>query len=302
MRAILASLLMLASATLACLGVAGAFVDGLATTAGPMRGIAGPLAKDPALAEALAPRLVAAITEQVPGQIALPSAAEPLLERAATAAVEKVAAAPGFEDAWLRSIDLTREDYVAQLGMVQEGTADSAGVVLDLGPIVSLGYEQLREAAGAFGLGALVEGVSSDQTVGVDLGVPAEDDPLQRPIAAAVAQAGQWGWYAAGSAAVCLLALAVAGRRRWLALAFGGAVAGGAGLAAWLWAADLAASGAAAGADPGGDPLARLVRDTLVSGLGTELVPWGAWTAAAGAVVVVVSMVTHALSRRRPTR
>lgn len=297
MRTFLAVPLILLAAALACLAIAGSYLERLAETPEQARAVAGPLSGDPAFLEALAPRLAAVITDRLPDEVAIPDALEPVIEQAAVQALDTIVTDPGFEAAWLKTIDLTREDYVAQLRAVHAGEAENAGVGLDIGPVAALGYAKLTESAGSIGLGGMVEGLRPEASVVFDLGVPPDGHPIQGPLAAAVAQAGLWIWGAAGSGVATLLALAVAGRGRWMVLALGGAVLAVAGFAARVAAGDLATGAAAPGGS--GATLEAIVTDTLVSGLEGQLVPVATGTLAGGAAVMVVSLVAHALSRRR---
>jgi hypothetical protein len=311
MRAIWAALLMVVAAVLAVGAVAGFGVDRLARTAEPARQIAGPLADDPRLRDALAAELSARLLEQVPDRAGIPAVVAPLLERAASEAVSTALAEPDFRGAWLETVDLTRERYVARLeavgaGNLPGGAGSSATAALELRPLAVLGHARLQEAADRFGLGPLVEPLGDRLDISVELGVPDPADVAPETLAGALRLSAQWGWWAVASAVAALASLLLANARgRWWVLALGGtvvAVLGGAALALASRAASGAAASGAADPGDGAGRIEALVGHTLVEGLATQAVPLAWWTLVAGCAVAAIGVALRVLRRPAATR
>ncbi|HXD27957.1 MAG TPA: hypothetical protein VN621_04270 [Arthrobacter sp.] len=295
---------MVAAAVLACLAVAGSSVDRLAHTAGPVRQIAGDLPGDPAVRAALPPAAAHAVVSAVPAGIFIPDALRAPLERASERAVKAALDSPGFEEAWLASVDASRRGYVERLEQVRAGTRDVAPAVLELGPLASLAADGLQSAADDAGLGFLLGALPTDITASVPLALPGTGPEASARTATAVSLSSSWAWAALGAILLALAGLALARpRNRGWVVVLGGLVVclGAMGLLAVATAIDpdtVSVAGRRGPAAALGDVVTARVLNGLSGYVGAAAVP----TLVGGAVAVVVGGVMRLLVGRSPNR
>lgn len=288
--------LMILSALLACGAVTGSYVERLAHTAKPARQIAGGLPADQDIRAALPQVMIDGIRDALPGSIELPEMLAEPLNRASARAVDVVLDSEGFQPAWLESIDESRQAYVDRLSAVRSGSAEAAPATLELGPVVGLGIDGLKEAAPGVGLGLVIDSLGKDISTSVPLDLPTSDPAVAQRVATTVWLAGSWGWAAVGSALLALMALVLA--RPWTR---GGIVALG-GVVVCLWSAALlvlATGIAPEGAAEASAGLGAVAGSRVMTGLSQQVHGLGISSLIGGGVVLVAGVVTRLLVGRR---
>lgn len=303
-RTAASALLMVLATLLAFAAVAGSAVDRLAHTAGPAREIAGSLPQDDAVREALPPLVLHSILDQLPAGVPVPSALEDVLERASARAVTAVLDSSGFQPAWMASIDASREAYVDRLEAVRTGKAETAPVVLELGPLATQGVQRLKDGADGLGLGMLAGALPTDVEASVEFDVPGIGPEASARIATLVWAAGFWGWAAAVAALAAVAAILLARpRARGPVLVLGGLLT-----CAWAiillnapgqWVpADGGAPAPQSGQTPGA-LLGEAVRAHASSVVGGRLETAGILSLVAGGAVLVLGVVIRLIEDRR---
>ncbi|WP_372698033.1 hypothetical protein [Arthrobacter sp. JSM 101049] len=304
MRTAGSALLMIMAALLACAAVAGSAVDRLAHTAGPVRRIAGDLPRDEAVRTALPAVLAHAVRSGVPAGIFVPDALEGPLERASAHAVDAALDSPGFQDAWLASLDASREAYVDRLEEVRAGSRDTAEVTLELGPLASHGVADLKKAAGDVGLGFLIDSLQTDITASVPLAFPVTDAAGSARIATVVWLSAAWAWAALGAVVLAIAGFIMAHpRRRGWSLVLGGLVVclGAVGLLTIAAGLLPDAAPVPVGQDPAAG-LAAAAQARVMEGLSDYVTGWAVPALVGGGVVVVVGGVMRLLVGRPRNR
>ncbi|MDN6170005.1 MAG: hypothetical protein L0J68_03095 [Micrococcaceae bacterium] len=295
MRSIGPVVLMILSALLAGGAVTGSSIDRIAHTAGPAREIAGGLPTDQDVRDALPQVMIDGIHEALPGSIEVPEMLVEPLNKASARAVEVVLDSEGFEPAWLESIDESRQAYVDRLSAVRNGAAETAPATLELGPVVDLGVEGLKEAAPGVGLGLVIDSLGQDITASVPLDLPSADPTVAQRVATTVWLAGSWGWAAVGSAILALAGLVLARpRSRGGVVALGGAVV-------CLWSAALlilAERLAPDGAVQASEGLGAVAGSRIMTGLAEQVQGVGTASLVGGVVVLIGGVVIRLLVGR----
>lgn len=234
MRHLLSTLCAVLAALLAAAALAGGQIDQLLREEEPVRQVAGDLPTQERFGEAVVALIVEELTGQSPE--ALPSGVQETLSGMATSTLQE----DRTLEAWDESLQTTRADFEADLERLFHeggtGSPEDLAVALDLSPVAEAMTAPLRDGLEEM-LGWLpfVDESSFDALspeIVVDLDAVAQDgvDPYQW--AAAAEASRHWAVAAGGAALLGLLALVVGvGRGRWAALAIGGLLAAGLGLA-----------------------------------------------------------------------
>lgn len=289
--------LMILSALLAFGAVTGSYVDRLANTAEPARQIAGGLPAEPDIRAALPQEMIDGIRDALPTDIELPQVLATPLHRASERAVDVVLDSKGFQPAWLESIDQSRQLYVDRLAAVSDGSAQTAPATLELGPVVDLGIDGLKDATPGVGLGLVIDSLGQGITTSVPLDLSSSDPGVAQRVAMTVALAGAWGWAAVGSALLALASLLLA-----LPRSRGGVVVLG-GLVVCLWSVALLVVAARIAPQGGAGPsagLGTLAGARILTGLSDQVHGVAVASVVGGAIVVVAGVVTRLLVGRRP--
>jgi hypothetical protein len=318
MRTALSILLAALAGLLAVLALVGARAEALVYTPGPLQRIAGPMAADERLRQAVPEELGTLVREQLPEGLPgfLQSGADRLVQGAADGLVED----GRFPAAWAASLEQSRTDWVDRIdylareqpvpgaeGTAGAGTAGAATVHLQTAPLVDLGLDRLSETLEPWPGGGTVadaarqavdEAVagSGGTLLAVDLAFP---DPQTVPVDTVVLVADnlhRWPWLAGASGVLALLALLAAPRRRkgvpLLAAGLVVLVAGAAG----RWGLQLM------GPPPDATGIARAASASLLEGIRTYALPDTVLLMAAGAVLLVLGIVVSLVAARTGAR
>lgn len=222
-RTTLSLLLLLAAVGAALAGLGAHWLDRVARSPAPLHAIAGPLASDHRVVEAVAAELAAAAVARLPAAVdrqpGVRMQLEDLVGRAFDAALTDDAATA----AWHEALDRSRADFVTRLESMRTEGADAPTLWLPLEPFVGMGQAKLVELTPEL-LRPLV----------TDLGIPGEElrialgrpDTVRAHYAAdGLALASQWIWFYAAAASLAVLGFAVGSRRgRWVALSLAAGV------------------------------------------------------------------------------
>jgi hypothetical protein len=309
MRTALSILLAALAGLLAVLALVGARAEALVYTPGPLQRIAGPMAADEQLRQAVPEELGTLVREQLPEELPafLQSGAGRLVQGAADGLVDD----DRFPAAWATSLEQTRTDWVDRIDRLAReqpapGVEGAAGAVaadagaatvhLQTAPLVDLGLDRLSETLEPWpGGGSVADAArqavdeavagSGGTLLAVDLAFP---DPQTVPVDTVVLVADnlhRWPWLAGASAVLALLALLVAPlRRKGVPLLAAGLVVLAAG-AAGRWRLQLM------GPPQDASGIARAASASLLEGIRTYALPDTILLMAAGAVLVVLGIV-----------
>ncbi|MGD6979830.1 MULTISPECIES: hypothetical protein [Citricoccus] len=315
MRTALSLVLAVLAGLLASLALAGARLEALVHTPGPLQRIAGPMSEDPRLRAALPGQVTSLVRENLPAQ--LPSFLQEGLMGLVQGAVDGLVHDDRFPDAWAQTLEQTRVDWVERLEAVETGAAGPADatVHLHLAPLADLGVERLSESVEMLpggeavgravregaeqALGDLQDPVSGDDAgaspLVVDLNVPDPAEVSGQRLAQVVSLLPQWPWLAGGAVAAGLLALLTAPRgRRWGVLVAAGATAVLAGVIGWWALGRLEVTGVTG--------LARIAAESLTEGVRQYALPDTVLLMAGGALVAALGGLAGLFSRGRSGR
>lgn len=242
MRTALSILLAVLAGLLAALSLVGARAEALIHTPDPLQRIAGPMAQDPGLRQALPEEVAGLVEDQLPDS--LPSFVQDGLGGLIGGAAGGLATDERFPAAWAETVELTRADWAGRMDRIAaEGTttagdpgadaADSAGgpaepggsgtVHLQTEPLLELGIDRLTETVSGLPGGQDVsqaladglEGAAAESSVlSVDLSVPDPETVDPDVVAWTVTNLYRWPWVAGTSVVLLLLGLLAARRRR----------------------------------------------------------------------------------------
>lgn len=323
MRTVTSLALALIAGLLAALALAGARADALVHTPGPLQRIAGPMAQDPRLRQALPEQVAGLVDQNLPERT--PALLEEGVQRLAQGATQGLVTDERFPEAWAQSLERTRVDWVDRLeGIAAEpGTPvrpEQSTVHLHLAPVAAVGVDRLAEAVGTLPGGEEVERLVRDRAdevlaedgrpdgasgpgaapLVVDLGVPDPSRISGVRLAQAVALLPAWPWLAVGAGLAGLLALWTApARRRWTVLVAAGAAAVLAGAAGRWW---LGPWGLGRWEAAGESSLARAAVASLADGVRAYAVPDTVALMLGGGIAVVLGLAGGLLARSRAQR
>ena len=293
-RTTISLVLLLAAVGAALAGLGAHWLDRVARTPAPLHSIAGPLASDQRVMDAIAVELSAAAVARLPAAVDLLPGVRTQLEDLIGRAVDAALTDDGVTAAWHEAIDLSRADFVTGLDAMRTEGADAPTLWLPLGPFIEVGQTRLLEMTPE-PLRPFVTGLNIPaEELRIALGRP---DTVQAGYAAdGLALARHWIWFYAAAALLAVLGLAVGSRRgRWLAWT----LAAGAGTVAVV----LGRRTLAAVSIPDGDSIATAVQAGLVEGTSSSLLEWTASAVTVGWALVAFGLlglaVTSARARRR---
>lgn len=317
MRTVLSLVLAVLTGLLAALALAGARLDALVHTPGPLQQIAGPMSEDPELRAALPGQVTAVVEEYLPEEV--PSFLQDGLMDLVQGAADGLVTDERFPGAWSQTLEQTRVDWVSRLEAIGADAGDSTDstVHLQLAPLAGLGADRLSESVALLPGGEMAgpavrqgaeqaledlqeEGTGGDPEASplvVDLGIP---DPAQvsgQRLAQGAALLPQWPWLAGGAVVTGLLALLAAPRgRSWIVLVAAGGTAALAGVAGG-WGLGRLEVAEASG-------LARIAAESLIAGVRDYAEPDTMLLMAGGALAMALGVVSGLFSRsdtgRRP--
>jgi hypothetical protein len=310
MRTVLSLVLAVLAGLLAALALAGARIDALVHTPGPLQQIAGPMSEDPALRAAVPEQVTALVQGRLPDQV--PSFLQEGLLELVQGATDGLVTDDRFPGAWSETLEQTRVDWVERLEAIEAGTGAStdATLHLQLAPLAGLGVDRLSESVeqlpGGQAAGRAVRVGAEralrdlqDPAAGNDAGasplvvglnIPDPGEFSGQRVAQAVSLLPQWPWLAGGAAVAGLLALLVAPRgRSWTVLVAAGGTALLAGALGWWGLTQLEV------AEVSG--LARIAAESLTEGVRDYAVPDTVLLMAGGALVMALGVVAGLFSR-----
>lgn len=292
-RTTISVVLLLAAVSAALAGLGAHWLDRVARTPAPLHAIAGPLASDQRVMDAIAVELSAAAVARLPAAVDLLPGVRTQLEDLIGRAVAAALTDEGVTAAWHEAIDLSRADFVTGLDAMRIEGADAPTLWLPLAPFVELGQARLLEMTPET-LRPFVTGLNIPaEELRIALGRP---DTVQAGYAAdGLALARHWIWFYAAAALLAVLGLAVGSRRgRWLAWTL---VAGAGTVAVILGRRTLTAVSI-----PDGDSIAAAVQAGLVEGTMSSLLDWTAPAVAAGWALLALGLLGLAISSARARR
>lgn len=315
LRLVVSLVLALCAGVLVALTVGGARLDALLHSPEPVQQIAGPVAEDPRVQQAL-PGVVGGLVEERLSE-ALPDLAQDGvvqdgLVQVAEGVTTELITDDRFSEAWAQSLDQTRTAWLDQLQSVREAqeagqapAADAGTLQFQLGPVVELGQTRLVEAVeqlplvGDAAAGLVQENTADQPQWAVDLGVPDPATVDAGQLARFEGAVQHWPWLGVGAAVLLVLALIVApGWQRFTALAVAGVGALIAGVLGRGAVEDLTVSASSG--------LAQAVADSLLAGVSDYAVPaadavmiGGGVAIAVGVIGLVVGWATSSRSARR---
>ncbi len=315
MRTLLALVLAVFAGLLASLALAGARLDALVHTPGPLQQIAGPMSEDPELRAAVPGQVTAVVQENLPDDV--PSFLQDGVLTLVRGAADGMVTDDRFPGAWSEMLERTRVDWVQRLETIGKGAGPGAGesadatLHLQLAPLAELGVDRLSESVELLPDGAAAAGrvrEVADQALGdlqgpatgadagasplvVDLDVPDPEQFSGQRLAQAVSLLPRWPWLAGGAVVAGLLALLVAPRgRSWTVLVAAGGTALLAGVVGWWGLGQLEV--------PAASGLARIAAESLALGVRDFAVPDTVLLMTGGALVAALGVVTGLFSRR----
>lgn len=296
-RTAASAILILIAVVLSLLASLGGFVNHVANDPAPAREILGQLPSDPAVSELLPREIGTQLTERIPASLPLPDAFKRVLSDGIAKTTDTLLQDPGFQGAWLATIDASRAGYMEELRAVNAGTATTASLKLDIGPLADATYARVIQALDGSPLGALLPAPGTGPAVDIDTGFPAEETIKATTLAGWLALAGNWVWFAVAALLTAVISLAVAGKRSrgWVLAAGGALVLIAAGVLA-LW------TGNWANPVEGTDDLQAAVTRVVLNGLGSQVGALAGWLAVGGGIAVVLGLGWLVLGKRGAAR
>ncbi|RII43465.1 hypothetical protein [Galactobacter valiniphilus] len=244
MRNVLAVLLAALAAISGASAWGGSVVDKALTQPETVRSTLGTLIDDQGVRAMIGTRVKAQVVERLPGGV-IPKKLEKVVDTAITAATNGVLEDPKTREAWLTSLDRSRELYVQRV-RDEGGSAGRIEVVLD--PLATLAAQHV--ASGLTSAGIKVQAPATvawrlDQNIGDISPLASLSVPV---LQLSVSQSEHWGWYAL--AAVVLMALALlSAKKRGIPVVTAGFVGGSAGVVG-LWASGVVGGIGSAASNP----------------------------------------------------
>ena len=266
-RTTISLVLLLAAVGAALAGLGAHWLDRVARTPAPLHEIAGPLASDQRVMDAIAVELSAAAVARLPAAVDLLPGVRTQLEDLIGLAVHAALTDDGVTEAWHEAIDRSRADFVTGLDAMRTDGADAPTLWLPLAPFVEEGQARLLEMTPELLRPLVIELDVPAEELRIALGRP---DTVQAGYAAdGLAVARHWIWFYAAATLLAVLGLAVGSRRgRWVAWTLA-AVAG-------MVAVTLGRRTLGGVSVPDGSTLAAAVQSALVEGTMSSLQDWTA--------------------------
>jgi hypothetical protein len=328
LRTVLSLVLAVLAGLLASLALVGSRMEAVVHTPGPLLEIAGPMADDPELLQAIPGTVADVVQGQLPDSV--PSFLQDGVGELVVGAADGLVSDDRFSQAWASVLDDSRTDWVHRLALIHAeegaGTAGAGGEAssaagsgtpdgsastlhLQLSPVVALALDRLEgrlealqggaAAMDAFRRGAEDATADGSSLLVVDLGFPDPDVVSPQALAWVVAWLPRWPWLAGAAVISAVLGLLLAPRGRgWMVLVVTGVTVALSGLGLWWGLGQL-------GTDPtagGFTDLARIATDSLVTGLRDYAMPTVVQLAAGGALVTALGMAAALFSRRGADR
>jgi len=288
MRNVLAVLLAALAAIAGASAWGGSVADKALTEPTTIQQTLGGLIDDDGVRSMVATRVKAQLVERLPDGVIpekLATAVEKTVQRASDAVLDD----PSMRQAWLDSLDASRQLYVQRV-REEGGSAGRVEVVLD--PVATVVAGHVTDAISSLGIEvspAKTVPWRLDQTIGDISPLAALSVPLMKLV---TVQSEHWFWYGVAAAVLALLAL-LAARRRAVAVLAAGFVAGAAGLVG-IWGAGVVAGLGGAAPNPilaaAAGSVGELVRSTSTP---------VAWT---GVVVLILGIVMMIIGGTRARR
>lgn len=260
MRNVLAVLLAALAALSGASAWGGSVIDQALMQPQTLHSTLGPLIDNKDVRAMLVTRVKAQVVERMPGGV-VPKRASKLVDAAITQATDAMLDDPQVKQAWLDSLDESRELYVQRVRQ-EGGNAGRVEVVMD--PLATLAAQHVADALSSTGVKIsppksvtwrLDENISEISPV-ASIAVPGTQ--------LVVHQSQYWLWYAVVGGVLMLLAL-LAAKRRAVAVVTAGVVGGAAGLVG-VWAAglvgDVAGGSGNAVVSSAAGSIAELIRQT----------------------------------------
>ena len=294
-RSTIALILLLAAVGVGLVGLGSHWVDRVARTPAPVRGIGGPGGAGDQVVRVIASELETAAVAEIPELAEYVPGLQQELTGLIGLAIDRALADERVNRAWFSSIDMTRTGAVSALDAMREQGEDAPTIWFPLGPFVELGEQQLYELADPR-MHQYLDQLQWPKDLSVPLGRP-ETQPALR-VAEALGVAQNWRLYYGAAAALAVAGLLIGSRRgRWVALLMAAAV----GVAALFVGRQLPGFFPV----PPANTISGAIQARIITGSTASVNRWIDTALLVGygvlAFAVIGLIVAAALARRRPT-
>lgn len=293
LRNLLSLVLLVLAGGLAVTGSVARWADGVANTPAPVQEIVGPLSTNPQVQRAVSAALTDTITDQIPTIAGAVPGLHARLEKLIGEAVTATLADPSVDAAWRESLELTRQDLLADIEAYAADPSEVPTIHLDLSPFADAAKVKMAGLTSDPRVQVFIAELNFGRDLSVAVGRP--DAAQLDMVVFGIECASQWLWFYVGAGVLAGAGL-VAGTRtgRWACLLVA------AGLSA-LAVASIRFAGAFTPA-PGGTGLTSTLASTVMVNTSASLASW-LTTALYGSLVValiaVVGIVLTAVRRPR---